>query len=166
MVRIVCKNSVLLTTVVGLAAANAARATEPLPAFDRAARIEEVRRAELAFADSVMANRPERFVALLDDGAVFVGGEVSRGKAEIVAAWRDYFGPDRPYFEWHPEVVELSADGELGLSRGPWTIRGKGKGGAEFEQKGTYNSIWRRQADSTWRVIFDAGCPPCPRCGG
>ena len=142
-----------------------APAAEP-PAFDRAARAEEVRRAELAFAASVMENRPESFAALLDDGAVFVSGEISRGKAEVVEAWKGLFGPERPYFEWHPEVVELSADGELGLSRGPWTMRGKGPDGVEVERQGTYNSIWRRQADGSWRIVFDAGCAPCPRCGG
>jgi ketosteroid isomerase-like protein len=154
-----------MSLVVSLIAAAGLDAA-PQPAFDRAARVEEVRQAEIAFAASVLENRPERFAAALDEGAVFVGGEVSRGKAAIVEAWRGYFGAERPYFEWHPEVVELSADGELGFSRGPWTIRGRGKDGVEVEQKGIYNSIWRRQPDGSWRIVFDAGCAPCPRCDG
>jgi ketosteroid isomerase-like protein len=31
--------------------------------------------------------------------------------------------------------------------------------------KGLYNSIWQRQTDGSWRIIFDAGCSPCPACG-
>jgi ketosteroid isomerase-like protein len=135
--------------------------------FDRAARAEEVRQAELAFAASVMENRPERFAAMLADDAVFVGGGgVTRGREAIVEAWRGYFGENRPWFEWHPEVVELSADGSLGLTRGPWTIRTKDEKGAPVELEGLFNSVWRRQADGSWRVLFDAGCSPCPACGG
>lgn len=146
----------------------AAIAAEPeaAPAFDRAARVEEVRQAELAFARSVIENRPDRFAAAIADDAVFVGAAVSRGRAAIVEAWQGYFAEGRPQFEWHPEVVEVSVDGELGLSRGPWTIRTKGPDGREVELSGTFNSVWRRQADGSWRVLFDAGCGPCPRCAG
>ncbi len=151
----------LLATVAGTSVAMGADA-----GAERAARIEQVRASEIAFAKSLMDDKPEAFEALLDDGAVFVSGKnVSRGKAAVVAAWKGYFGPARPYFEWHPEVVELSADGNLGLSRGPWVIRTKDKEGKEVEIRGLYNSIWQRQADGSWRILFDAGCSPCPTCG-
>lgn len=151
----------LLATVAGSAAGVAADA-----AAERTARIEQVRAVEMAFAKAVMDDRPDAFAALLDEGAVFVSGKnVTRGKTAIVAGWKDFFGPERPYFEWHPEVVELSADGNLGLSRGPWVIRTKDKDGKEVEIKGLYNSVWQRQADGGWRIIFDAGCSPCPVCG-
>ncbi len=133
---------------------------------DRAARVEQVRAAEVAFAKTVMDSRPDLFAGFLDEGAVFVSGKtVTRGKTAVVESWKGYFGPGRPYFEWHPEVVELSADGNLGLSRGPWVIRTKDKEGKEVEIRGLYNSIWQRQADGSWRILFDAGCSPCPTCG-
>lgn len=142
-----------------LLAGSLARAGEP---FDRAARTEEVRRVELAFAASVMENKPEVFAGYLDEEAAFVGGAgVKRGRAAIVEAWKGFFAEGRPYFEWHPEVVELAADGTLGLTRGPWTIRARDKDGKEVEQTGTFNSVWRRQADGSWRIVFDAGCAPC-----
>ncbi|MEO7795976.1 MAG: nuclear transport factor 2 family protein [Thermoanaerobaculia bacterium] len=151
----------LLATLAGSAVLMGADATA-----DRAARIEQVRAAEIAFAKAVMDDKPEAFAALLDPGTVFVSGKtVTRGKADVIAGWKGFFGPDRPYFEWHPDVVELSADGSLGLSRGPWVIRDKDKDGKPIEIKGLYNSIWQRQADGSWRIIFDAGCSPCPACG-
>jgi ketosteroid isomerase-like protein len=27
---------------------------------------------------------------------------------------------------------------------------------------GTFTSIWRRETDGSWRIIFDKGCPPPP----
>lgn len=146
------------------------RATEPAtPAADpeRERRIEEIRRAELAFAATVAERRLEAFAAMVADDAVFLGarGEVARGRDEVVAAWRGLFAADAPDFRWHPEIVELSGDGTLGLSRGPWTVRGRDPQGNPFERGGTFTSIWRRQADGSWRVVFDAGCGGCPDCG-
>lgn len=129
--------------------------------------VEQVRRAELAFAATVAEKRAEAFAAMIDDEAVFLGArnEVARGRAEIAAAWAGFFAPDAPRFDWRPEVVELSADGTLGLSRGPWTLRGRDPQGNPLERTGTFTSVWRRQADGSWRVIFDAGCGACPDCG-
>jgi ketosteroid isomerase-like protein len=142
-------------------------AEEPsLSPAERAARVEEVRRTELAFAATVRENRPDDFAVLLDDEAVFVGGaSVTRGRDAVVAAWAGFFGESRPEFSWHPEVVELSADGTLGLSRGPWTLRIAAADGSTVERTGIFNSVWRRQPDGSWRIVFDAGCD-CPPAGG
>lgn len=135
-------------------------------AAERAARVEQVRATEIAFAKAVMDDKPGIFASLLDEGTVFVSGKtVTRGKAAVIESWKDYFGPARPYFEWHPEIVELSADGNLGLSRGPWVIRTQDKDGKEVEIKGVYNSVWQRQKGGSWKIVFDAGCSPCPVCG-
>lgn len=133
--------------------------------FDLAARTEELRRTELAFAATVREDKPEAFTALIAEDAVFLGStEVYRGRAAIADAWKGFFGAGRPDFEWHPETVELSADGELGVTRGPWVIRSRDKDGKPVEESGTFSSTWRRQADGSWRILFDAGCAPC-RCG-
>jgi hypothetical protein len=43
------------------------------------------------------------------------------------------------------------ASGELAWSRGPvYDPTGK--------QIGTFNSIWRREPDGRWRIVFDKGC--------
>lgn len=150
-----------LSSAVLLAAAPPAAVAED----ERSALIEQVRDTELAFAASVMENRPEAFAAFLDEATVFVGGDgVIRGRDAVVAAWTVFFGENRPYFEWHPEIVELSADGSLGLSRGPWTLRVTNPDGTVREQTGLYNSVWRRQDDGSWKIVFDAGCDACPAC--
>ena len=132
---------------------------------ERARIADEVRRIELAFAAAVTENRPADFAAHLDDEAVFVGGAgVLRGKQKIVAAWSGYFGEGRPHFEWHPEIVEVSRDGTLGITRGPWTLRATDADGKATAQSGLFNSIWQRQSDGSWRIVFDAGCAPCPAC--
>ena len=149
---------------VGLLAAGAsAPAAEDATA--REARIEEVRRAEIAFAATVAARDKMRFAAMIAEDAVFVGGGgATRGRDAIVQAWSRFFEPTAPEFLWRPEVVEVSEDGTLGFTRGPWTMKGMDAQGEPIDLAGVFNSVWRRQADGGWRVVFDAGCSPCPAC--
>lgn len=60
-------------------------------------------------------------------------------------------------FSWDPETVVVLASGTLALSSGP--VRNPAG-----ERVGAFNSVWRRQADGRWRIVFDKGCPPCD-CG-
>jgi ketosteroid isomerase-like protein len=145
--------------VLGLLPAVAAHAAET-----REATTEAVRQAELAFAATVAANDPMRFAAMIDADAVFVGAAVTRGRAAIVEDWKVFFGPERPEFTWRPEIVELSGDGTLGMTRGPWTMKGTGSDGKPFERSGIFNSIWKKQTDGSWKIVFDMGCPGCPAC--
>jgi ketosteroid isomerase-like protein len=112
-----------------------------------------VRAREQAFAKSMADRNLAAFTSFLSNEAVFVGaGGVTRGPAEISAAWKRFFdGPEAP-FSWQPETVEVLASGTLALSSGP-VFDPKG------ERFGTFNSTWRREGDGVWRVIFDKGCP-------
>ena len=60
-----------------------------------------------------------------------------------------FSGPEAP-LSWGPDVVEVLASGALALSSGP-VLRPNG------EQSGRFNSVWRKEADGVWRVIFDKG---------
>jgi ketosteroid isomerase-like protein len=142
----------------------AGKTPEP-PPIDRAALVEQVRAAEIAFAKTVADDRIDTFESFLDPEAVFISGmTTTRGKAAVVESWKGSFGPGRPDFTWHPEVIELSPDATFALSRGPWVIRTVDKRGKVKEVKGVFNSIWRRHPDGSWKVLYDAGCPPCPDC--
>jgi ketosteroid isomerase-like protein len=121
--------------------------------IDLAARRDEVRARETAFARSMADRDLAAFTSFISPEAVFVGvGGTTHGPQEISAAWKRFFeAPDAP-FSWRPETVEVLPSGTLGLSTGP-VFDPKG------ERIGTYNSTWRRDADGVWRIIFDNGCP-------
>lgn len=119
---------------------------------------DEVRAAETAFAKSMADRNPAAFAALLGDEAVFFGSKaVMHGKAEVVAGWKRFFdGPAAP-FSWAPAEVEVLPSGTLGFTSGPvYDPNGT--------RIGTFNSVWQRQRDGSWKIIFDKGCPPCD-CG-
>lgn len=116
----------------------------------------EVFAAERAFARSMAERDLAAFARhVADDTLFFGGGQVLRGKAAVLEGWKAFFaGPAAP-FSWEPDQVEVLASGQLALSTGQ--VRNlKGEVIARF------NSIWQRQADGRWLVVFDKGSPPDP----
>lgn len=109
--------------------------------------------AESSFAHTMAARDREAFAAFIAPDAVFFGRQGPlRGKAAVVETWARFFGGAQAPFSWHPEVVEVLESGVLALTSGP-VLDPTGK------QTGTFNSIWRREPDGRWRVVFDKGCP-------
>lgn len=125
------------------------------PAADAAEAARGARAAETAFARSMADRDFAAFKASISLEAVFFSGQnVLRGRDAVAAGWQRYFeGADAP-FSWAPEQVEALASGTLAFSSGP-VLNPQG------ERIGTFNSVWRLEADGCWRIIFDKGCPPC-----
>ncbi len=113
---------------------------------------EQVRRTEIAFAGTMEDRDFEAFQTFLADDAIFYNGDQEiRGKEAVAAAWKGLFEGAEAPFSWHPEVVSTLESGSLGLSSGP-IFDPDGK------RIGTFNSIWRRGSDGTWKIVFDRGC--------
>jgi ketosteroid isomerase-like protein len=108
-----------------------------------------------SFAATMAARDSVAFARFLAPDAIFFGEKaVLRGRAAVVEGWARFFaGPEAP-FSWRPEKVEVLDSGTLALSTGPVLDPGG-------RQIGTFNSIWRREGDGSWRVVFDKGCPVC-----
>ena len=116
---------------------------------------DEVRAAETAFAKSMADRNHAAFTASLADDAVFWGGKgVNRGKAAVAADWKRFFDGAAAPFSWAPAEVEVLPSGNLGFTSGP-VFDPNGN------RIGTFNSVWQRQSDGSWKIVFDKGCPPC-----
>lgn len=115
----------------------------------------QVREAERAFAKTMADRNHAAFTSFLADEAIFLGSNrVMRGKKEVAEAWRRFYeGPKAP-FSWEPERVEVLDSGTLAISTGP--VRDP-----DGKRSGTFNSTWRREADGSWKIVLDSGCPPC-----
>ncbi len=120
---------------------------------------EDVRCREIAFSQSVEVQDLARFRTFIDDDARFVGNAVSKGPAAIADAWSAFFTAKGPQIKWRPQFVEVLEDGKLALTRGPYRMVTTDEDGKKISHWGTFNSVWRMQADGEWRVVFDAGSP-------
>ena len=118
---------------------------------------EEVRCSEIGFSRSVEEQDLDRFAAYVASDARFVASSILRGREEVVAGWSPLFAEDGPRLAWRPAVVEVLDDDGLALSRGPYRWESTTASGEATVAWGTFNSVWQRQADGSWQVLFDAG---------
>lgn len=116
----------------------------------------EVFASERAFARSMAERDFAAFGRHLAEESVFFGSkDVQRGRDAVLAAWKAFFDGAQAPFSWEPDQVEVLASGALALSTGP--VRSlAGQVVARF------NSVWRREPDGRWLVVFDKGSPPDP----
>lgn len=117
----------------------------------------QVRESERAFAKTMADRDHAAFASFVAEDSVFLSGPnpALRGRKDVADGWKRLYEGRQAPFSWEPETVEVLDSGTLGLSSGP-VFDPQGK------RIGTFNSIWRREADGKWKVIFDNGCPPCP----
>lgn len=111
--------------------------------------VHDVANAERAFAKAFAGRDAAKFFAMVAADATFLGGaRTLRGKKAVVDGWTHLLQAPQAPFEWGPERVEVTADGKIGLSTGPiYDSRGA--------HIGDYSSIWQKQPDGTWKIIFD-----------
>lgn len=63
---------------------------------------------------------------------------------------------------WQPLDAAISSSGDLGYTIGAYEIVRSGEN-AGVVTTGKYVTIWKKQADGSWKVIFDSGVPDTPK---
>jgi ketosteroid isomerase-like protein len=113
---------------------------------------QQVRNTEAAFAKTMADRDHAAFASFLADEAVFFGGKgVMRGKAAVAEDWKRFYAKPEAPFSWRPEDVEVLDSGTLAMTSGP-VFDPAGK------RIGTFKSVWRREADGSWKIVLDSGC--------
>lgn len=120
-------------------------------------------------AKSLEVGAPEAFhLYFADDAAQFPSGANPRFGRDSI-----YAGMKRsriPYvLRWTPRKAEVAAAGDLGYTWGTSSVSWKDEKDSTHAEYGKYVSVWKRQADGTWRVILDIGNdnpPPVEAQGG
>ncbi len=75
--------------------------------------------------------------------------------------------------EWKPFHADVAASGDFGYALGTFKLRGRGTDGQPSVRYGKYCSVWKRQADGSWKWVVtsaprarrrsNGGAPhPCP----
>ena len=128
-------------------------------AADKAALKAELIRTELEFAKDV-ANGDIRdaFVKYMTpDG--FAPGDFALSRAELAASPKQPPPPPGFKLEWEPLFADVSDDGTLGYTWGYLKITAPPKDGQGDPRirLGMTLTIWKRQADGSWKWVFDGG---------
>jgi ketosteroid isomerase-like protein len=119
---------------------------------DRQAALDSMVAAEKAFAQmAAEKGTREAFLAYLAEDSVLFAPDPKPGRE----VWTRR--PVTPaLLSWYPTFAEVSLAGDLGYDTGPWERRAKGKDDPEVAY-GDFVTVWRKEADGTWKVAFDQG---------
>lgn len=119
---------------------------------------QEIFKAESDFARMALEKGIEpAFLAFAAEDAVLMrSNQIIRGRDEI----REWFAkrpsdPSKTKLEWKPDFVEVSASGDLGYTYGAYALTAIDSTGAAQTQTGIFHTVWKRQADGTWRFVWD-----------
>ncbi|MDD5507082.1 MAG: DUF4440 domain-containing protein [Bacteroidales bacterium] len=118
---------------------------------------EEIRQTEYEFQVAAQEDGiAEAFYRFADPSAIIKRGHDSliSGKEGV----RNYY--DREVYknasvEWEPDFIEVSVTGDLGYSYGNYCWQFTDTAGQVSEHRGIYMTIWKRQADGTWKYVWD-----------
>ena len=131
--------------------------TPPEKCCDSSCELMVVDRAFSARAQEVGV--PQAFVEFAAEDAVMyrTGSEPIIGKDAIAKLLA---GEGNPTLIWEPLTCDLAESGDLGYTRGSFTMTtppsSDGKPG-QGPYKGYYVSIWKKQKDGSWKWVFDNG---------
>ena len=123
---------------------------------------EALEQADLAFAADVASGGADAWAAWFDAEGAQWSDEPVVGRDAVRALMAPVFA--RPGFrlEWKPTSSGLSPAGDVGYTIGNGV--GTAPGRPPFHT--VYATIWRRQADGTWKVLYDVGWTQPERASG
>lgn len=140
-------------------------ACEPAPAPtappDPAAVRASLFAADEAFAAATAEYRLEGWVGAYDSAGIQMAPDdpYTPGIPAIRAAMAPVFADSTFNLSWTPTMAFASEDGTLGYTLGTWVSTRYNAEGKGQVVTGKYVTIWRKQADGSWKVVFDGGNP-------
>jgi ketosteroid isomerase-like protein len=128
---------------------------ETIPDADQAK--QEIFAADSVFAElSVAEGMATAFLRYMDENAtIYQEGSAPITGREAIAAV--YANTGEGSLHWEPTFIDAAASGDLGYSLGRYVYSYRDAGGEEQKSYGYYVSIWKKQADGSWKYVFDSG---------
>ena len=121
---------------------------------------------EAAWVKAFASKDAEKITAFYTDDAVFIANSPTvTGKAAILAAWKGMVKDPNFSLTFSSTKVEMAKSGELAYSFGTYTLTlSEPKTKKSFTDKGKYLTVFKKQADGSWKAAADVANsdPPPP----
>lgn len=119
---------------------------------------------ELSFARSVAEHDAIAFAEHVAEQATFdvARADPARGRDAIVKRFSGVIEGKQIRARWYPAVVTLGVSGDLAWSGGPLLIEDLDPKVPDRFLLSAFRSVWRKDGDGVWRVLFDDGGVPRP----
>ena len=118
---------------------------------------------EQSFARSVADHDAAAFVQHLAESAAFGAStpEPIRGREAIAKRWTGLVEGKHVLLRWYPTRVTMAPGvDDVAWSSGPSLVEVLDPKASDRYLIGAYHSVWHKDADGIWRVLFDDGVEP------
>jgi ketosteroid isomerase-like protein len=116
-------------------------------------------KADRDFSEATVSRRLEGFRSFLAANASTLRADkpVIAGKEALSATWQPLLANPALGISWSPLSASGSNRGDLGYTVGTYEITQSDDKGKHVVGTGKYLTVWRKQADGSWKVEFDTG---------
>jgi ketosteroid isomerase-like protein len=98
------------------------------------------------------------------DGAVLgANAPIANGAEAISKLFAGFFALPNLKMSWSVNRADVAKSGELGYTSGVYEMSFSDPSGKTIQDKGKYVTVWKKQADGSWKVlldIFNSDLPP------
>ena len=130
----------------------------PAPAVDVAAETGKLHDLESAWVKEAAAKDVDKIMShYTDDATLGVSGmPAMKGRDAIRAAWAGMVADPNFKLDFSAERVDVAKDGETAYTRGPYQLTvSNPKTKKPVTDKGTYLTVFKKQADGSWKAVED-----------
>lgn len=129
---------------------------EQKPPDTRAADEKAIRDADAQWSKTAAERDVEGAVSYYSDDASLLApnAAIASDKQSIHAAWTGLLTPDTS-LSWQASKVEVARSGDLAYLIGTYQLFTKDAHGKPISDNGKFVEVWKKQADSKWKVVAD-----------
>ncbi len=118
--------------------------------------------ADREFNAATSARGLDGWMEYMTDETVVQREKAYVGREAIRAAMApDWSSPDFK-LTWKPDSGQLFDSGAMGFTTGTWELRTKDAKGNQVGLRGQYLTVWKKQKDGSWKVLWDGGTASGP----
>ena len=89
-----------------------------------------------------------------DSGVIRRSKKIIKGK-EAIKKWYEKDVRPNETLTWSPTFVDVSRSGDMAYTYGDFVFTYFDSLGNEKQNKGIFHTVWKRQADGSWRFVWD-----------
>jgi ketosteroid isomerase-like protein len=125
---------------------------------------EQLKQADLAFARATAERGLEGFSSFLSEDVMSIrpNTPVVEGSKALAGRWAPMLNDPATSITWQPLEAVISDDGDMGFTVGSYEVAKSGPQGRSVAGTGKYITIWKKQPDGAWKVVFDSGVQDAP----
>ena len=112
---------------------------------------------EARFAKDVLAHGGAGFASWFADDGVALGNGAAPLVGKVAIAKSAQWLPKDYQLTWTPTDAMMGPSGDMGYTWGHYEGHSKDANGNPVLTSGRYITMWRKEADGSWKVVLDAG---------